>query len=50
MINHNMRGCQAELKIAEAGSKAAGKLKKRRKSPRPLLRGKERIMKDIHRK
>jgi hypothetical protein len=27
MINHNIMGCQVELKIAEAGSKAAGTLK-----------------------
>jgi len=47
MINHNMMGYQVDLKIAEAGLKTTKKLKKRRKSPGPLLQWKDKIIKNI---
>jgi hypothetical protein len=47
IINHDMMGCQIELKNCGSGLKTSGKLKKRRKSAGPLLLGKEKIIKNI---
>jgi hypothetical protein len=43
-----MIGCQGELKIAEGGPGSCRDTHKRRKSDRPLLPGKEKIMRNIH--
>jgi len=47
MIKRDVQGCQVELKIAEAGSKAAGTLKSAGNRPDLSSRGKKKIRKNI---
>jgi hypothetical protein len=46
-MNLGSKKCQANLRIAPSGSKSSRDAHKRRKSDRPLLPGKEKIMKNI---